>query len=165
MFDTRRWALVLTALLAHTMLFAQEPPPKPIAVFVEPGQGLIFGAIFLGPAGGTVTIYPDGTRTVMGTVVGANLGYPFSPAIFEVEANRGTLIHILRGPDAVLTGSNGGTMTMKIGDFSTADTFITTATPPTRNLVRVGGVLTVGSPPANPVGNYSGSFNLTFIQE
>ncbi len=56
-------------------------------------------------------------------------------------------------------------MTMKIGDFSTTETFVTTATPPTRNLVRVGGILTVGSPPSNPVGAYSGTFNLTFIQE
>lgn len=163
-FGTYGWMLTL-AMLAHACVRGQEPPPKPIAVYVEPGQGLIFGAIFLGPSGGTVTIFADGTRTVMGTIIGANLGYPFSPAIFEVEANRGTLIHILRGPDAVLTGSNGGTMTMKIGEFSTTDTFITTATPPTRNLVRVGGILTVGSPPANPVGAYNGTFNLTFIQE
>lgn len=144
---------------------AQEPPPRPIAVHVDPGQGLIFGAFFLGPSGGTVTINPDGSRTVMGSIVGANLGYPFSPAIFEVEANQGTLIQVLRGPDAVLTGSNGGTLTMRIGELSTGDQFITTAQPPTRNLVRVGGVLTVGSPPANPVGAYSGTFLLTFIQE
>ncbi len=89
--------LITLAMLMQGIVRAQEPPPRPIAVFVEPGQGLIFGAVFQGPAGGTVTIYPDGTRTVMGTIVGANMGYPYSPAIFEVEANRGTVIHILRG--------------------------------------------------------------------
>jgi len=144
---------------------AQEPPPRPISVHVDPGQGLIFGAFFLGTSGGTVTINPDGSRVIMGSIVGANLGYPFSPAIFEVLANQGTLIQVMRGPDAILTGSNGGTMTMRIGTLSTGDQFITTAQPPTRNLVRVGGILTVGSPSANPVGAYSGTFQLTFIQE
>ena len=158
-------AIALVQLVVGLPASAQEPPPRPISVHVDPGQGLIFGAFFLGPSGGTVTINPDGSRTVMGSIVGANLGYPFSPAIFEVEANQGTLIQVMRGPDAVLTGSNGGTMTMRIGQLSTGDQFITTAQPPTRNLVRVGGVLTVGSPPSNPVGAYSGTFQLTFIQE
>ncbi|WP_109695768.1 DUF4402 domain-containing protein [Chitinophaga deserti] len=160
-----KWIAALALLSATTAVLGQEQPPRPIAVHVDPGQGLIFGAFFSGPSGGTVTIFPDGTRTVMGTVVGANMGYPFAPAIFEVEANPGTIIHIIRGPAVVLNGSNGGSMTMTIGQFSTSDTFVTTATPPTRNLVRVGGILTVGSPPSNPVGAYNGTFSLTFIQE
>ncbi|WP_165806675.1 DUF4402 domain-containing protein [Chitinophaga parva] len=144
---------------------AQEPPPQPIAVYVNPAQGLIFGAFFQGSSGGTVIIYPDGSRSVTGSVVQANLGYPFSPAIFEIEANRGTLISILNGPDVTLTGSNGGSISLHVGAASTGSSFITTATPPARNLVRIGGTLTVGSPPANPSGAYSGVFTVTFIQE
>ena len=93
--------LLCACLPAH----AQEPPPRPITVYVNPAQGLIFGAFFQGPSGGTVIIYPDGSRAVTGSIVQANLGFPFSPAIFEVDANRGTLISILNGPDATLTGS------------------------------------------------------------
>ncbi|WP_409994888.1 DUF4402 domain-containing protein [Chitinophaga pinensis] len=40
-----------------------------------------------------------------------------------------------------------------------------TATSPARTIVRIGGTLTVGPPPANPAGNYSGVFQVTFIQE
>jgi hypothetical protein len=158
---------LLAVILLLTMQYAhgQEPPPRPISVYVNPAQGLIFGAFFQGVTGGTVTIYPDGSRSVGGSIVQANLGIPFSPAIFEVVANPGTLISIMNGPDVTLTGSNGGTLSLRIGTASTGTPFVTTATPPARTLVRIGGTLTVGPPPANPAGNYSGIFSVTFIQE
>ncbi len=157
----------LLALLLHVTqsVKAQEPPPRPISVYVNPAQGLIFGAFFQGPTGGTVIIFPDGSRSVTGSIVQANLGFPFSPAIFEVDANPGTLIQILNGPDVVLTGSNGGTLSLHIGPSNTGSPFIATATSPAKTLVRIGGTLTVGTPPANPAGNYSGLFSVTFIQE
>src|SRR5882757_9449590 len=86
---------------------AQPPPPRPINVFVNPAQGLIFGAFFQGVTGGTVILFPDGSRSATGDLVLANLGVPFSPAIYEIDANAGTLISILNGPDVMLTGSNG----------------------------------------------------------
>lgn len=144
---------------------AQPPPPRPIAVYVSPAQGLIFGAFFQGIAGGTVIIYPDGSRAATGDIVQANLGQPYSPAIFEIEAQPGTLISILNGPDVPLNGSNGGTIVLHVGTASTGTPFITTVAPPGRTQVRVGGTLTIGSPLANPPGAYSGSFAITFIQE
>lgn len=144
---------------------AQPPPPRPLAIYVNPAQGLIFGAFFYGITGGSVIIYPDGSRSVTGDIVQANLGIPFSPAIYEVDANPGTTISILNGPDAVLTGSNGGSMTLHIGSASTGSLFITHAIPPDRTQVRIGGTLTVGNALANPPGVYSGSFLVTFIQE
>lgn len=144
---------------------AQPPPPRPIAVYVNPAQGLIFGAFFQGIAGGTVIIYPDGSRAATGDIVQANLGQPYSPAIFEIEAQPGTLISILNGPDVPLNGSNGGTIVLHVGTASTGTPFITTVAPPGRTQVRVGGTLTIGSPLANPPGAYSGSFAITFIQE
>jgi len=157
----------LLVLLLHitTAVKAQEPPPRPISVYVNPAQGLIFGAFFQGATGGTVTVFPDGSRSVTGSIVQANLGFPFSPAIFEVDANPGTLIQILNGPDATLTGSNGGTLSLHIGSSSTGSPFVATATSPARTLVRIGGTLTVGTPLANPPGSYSGLFSVTFIQE
>jgi hypothetical protein len=144
---------------------AQEPPPRPVAVYVDPSQGLIFGAFFQGVSGGTVIIYPDGSRSVTGSIVQANLGFLFSPAIFEIDANRGTLISIVNGPDVTLTGSNGGSIQLHVGASSLGAQFITTATPPARTQLRVGGILTIGSPLANPAGSYSGMFSVTFIQE
>ncbi|WP_083722860.1 DUF4402 domain-containing protein [[Flexibacter] sp. ATCC 35208] len=157
---------VLTCLFfAQLSVHAQEAPPRPISIYVNPAQGLIFGAFFQGPTGGTVTIYPDGSRVVTGSIIQANLGFPFSPAIFEVDANPGTLITIMNGSDATLTGSNGGTLSMHIGTSSTGSPFVATATSPARTQVRIGGTLIVGVPLANPTGSYSGTFSVTFIQQ
>ena len=164
-----KWCRLFCALLLAPILYlnaaAQEHPPRPISIYVNPAQGLIFGAFFQGVSGGTVIIYPDGSRSVTGDLIQANLGVPFSPAIFEVDANPGTLVSILNGPDVTLTGSNGGSLRLHIGSASTGATFITTAIPPSRTEVRIGGTLTAGSSLANPAGIYSGSFSITFIQE
>ena len=144
---------------------AQPPPPRPITIYANPAQGMIFGAFFQGASGGTVILYPDGSRAATGSLILANLGYPYSPAIFEVDANPGTVVSILNGPDITLTGSNGGSIGMHLGSASTGSLFTTTAVPPGRTQVRIGATLTVGSPLANPSGSYSGSFYVTFIQE
>ena len=144
---------------------AQPPPPRPISIFVNPAQGLIFGAFFQGASGGTIIVFPDGSRTATGSLVLASLGFPFSPAIFEVDANAGTAVSIMNGPDVTLTGSNGGTISLHIGAASTGASFVTSVTPPSRTQVRIGGTLTVGTPLANPSGNYSGTFSVTFIQQ
>ena len=144
---------------------AQEPPPRPITVYINPAQGLIFGAFYQGATGGTIIINPDGSRSVTGDLIQANLGIPFSPAIFEIDANPGTLIQILNGPDVTLTGNNGGSIRLHIGNADTGSPFITTVSPPARTQVRIGGTLTVGNALANPSGAYSGSFSVTFIHE
>jgi len=144
---------------------AQPPPPRPISIYVNPAQGLIFGAFFQGVSGGTVIVYPDGSRAVTGSLVQAGLGYPYSPAIFEVDANVGTAVSIMNGPDVTLTGSNGGSIGLHIGTASTGASFITSVASPSRTQVRIGGTLTVGNPLANPSGNYSGVFSVTFIQQ
>src|SRR6266487_2537833 len=77
---------------------SQELPPRPISIYVNPAQGLVFGAFFQGVSGGALTIYPDGSRSVTGDIIEATLGIPFSPAIFEVDANPGTVVSILNGP-------------------------------------------------------------------
>jgi len=144
---------------------AQELPPKPISIYANPAQGLIFGAFFQGPTGGSVIIYPDGSRSVTGSIIAANLGFSFSPAIFEVTANPGTLISILNGPDVMLNGSHGGSILLHIGSSSGGSPFIATATSPATTQVRIGGTLNMGSSLANPSGDYSGFFSITFIQE
>ena len=155
----------LFLLLYGLTVQAQPPPPRPINVFINPAQGLVFGAFFQGVTGGTVILFPDGSRSATGDLVLANLGVPFSPAIYEIDANAGTLISILNGPDVMLTGSNGGSIRLHIGNSSPASPFITTAIPPGRTQVRIGGTLIVGSPLANPSGSYNGTYSVTFIQQ
>lgn len=125
----------------------------------------MFGAFFQGVAGGTVIIFPDGSRSVTGDLVQASMGFPFSPAIFEITANAGTVISILNGPDITLNGTNGGSVRLHLGTSGTGNPFTTTVAYPGQTEVRIGGTLTVGSPLANPSGSYSGTFSVTFIQQ
>ncbi len=146
-------------------IMAQEPPPRPITVTVT-AQSLSFGAFTLGGVGGTITVDPDGSRSSSGDVIPlAIAGYSFSAALYEIDANPGTLINIMNGPDVILTGIPGGTMTLTIGSCSPASPFVTTAIPPATTSLYVGGTLTVGNTISNPPGSYSGSFNITFVQE
>ena len=156
---------ILLVLCGSKAATGQVHPPQPISVFVNPAQGMNFGAFFQGITGGTVILYPNGSRSVTGDIIQAGLGFSFSPAIFEIEALPGTIIHVLNGPDIQLTGTNGGSLTLHLGTSDPSTPFITTAIPPSRTLVRIGGTLTVSSPIANPSGSYSGMFQVTFIQE
>lgn len=156
----------ITLLLIGLFVSAQVPenPPRPAVIYVNPAQGLNFGAFYQGGSGGTVIVYPNGSRSTTGSVIQTSQGVSFSPAIFEVDAEPGTLITILNGPDVTLTGSNGGTITLSIGNADPPSPFIATATSPSRTLIRIGGTLTIGNSLANPPGNYNGTFSVTFIQ-
>jgi len=150
---------------------AQENPPIPFQIVVNTARNLNFGAFTVGTGPGSVTINSDGSRTNTGDTYLLNMGSTPSRAIFDVIANPGTLIQIQLQSLNNLTGSNGGEITLKIDSYSTiydyniGQTFITTANPPFATTVYVGGTLTLGSLSANPPGQYTGSFTLTFIQE
>jgi hypothetical protein len=141
---------------------AQEPPPRPIIINVT-AQQLTFGAFTHGASGGTVTVEPTGSRTSTGDVILLGLGYPFYPTLYEVIANPGTVISILNGPDAILTGSNGGSITLTIGNSDPPSPFVTTT--PNPNLLYIGGTITVGNSAANPPGIYSGTYDITLVRE
>lgn len=155
---------VIMLMLLSQKMMAQEPPPRPITVTVT-GQSLSFGAFTQGTIGGTVTVSSGGLRSSTGDVILLNLGYSFSSALYEVVANPGTVVSLLNGPDVTLPGSNGGSLTLHIGNSDPVSPFVTNAVPPAATLLNVGGSLTVSNPAANPPGNYSGTFNITFIQE
>jgi hypothetical protein len=140
-------------------------PGDPARISVYTIQNLRFGAFTQGAIGGTVELSPAGIRNVTGDVIQLNMGIPFSEAIFEVEGIVGTAISIVNGPNATLTGSNGGTMSMTIGSSLPASPFMIAVQPPGRTEIRVGGTLTVGSPVSNPPGTYTGTLYITFIQE
>ena len=158
-------SIVVLILSCNLRLGAQELPPRPITVTVNMSQNLAFGAFYHFNTGGTVTINSDGSRSSTGDVVLLNLGFSYSTGLYDLVGNPGTLVSILKGPDAVLPGSNGGSMTLKIGDTDPVSPFIITIMPPAVTQLRIGGTLIVGSPLSNPPGNYSGTFDITFVQE
>ena len=154
----------LLMIATSVKVYGQEHPPRPITVTVSLVQNLSFGAFYhIGT--GSVIIYPDGSRSSTGGVVLLSMTYSFNSGLYDVVANSGTLITILNGPDVPLTGSNGGFLTLHIGVSDPVSPFIITTTPPAATQVRIGGTLTVGNAGANPPGNYSGTFNVTFVQE
>ena len=144
---------------------AQEMPPKPISVFVDPEQEMSFGAFYPLNAGGTITISSSGSRSTTGDVVLINQQFTYTPASFQIEALPGTLINIQNGPDVILYGSNGGTMTLHLEDSDPPSPFITSVAPPDRTEVKIGGTLIVGNISTNGAGNYNGTFTIIFNQE
>jgi hypothetical protein len=158
------WVLnCFVMLFIHVDLNGQEMPPRPVSVYLE--QNLRFGALSVGISGGTVTVTHYGTRSATGDIVLVNFGFSCTQAIFEIEGERGAIIHILPVSDALLIGNNGGTMTAQINDFQPGDPVILTEQFPGRTQVNLGGVLIVGNLLANPLGDYTGTFQVTFAQE
>jgi hypothetical protein len=140
-------------------------PPDPGAIIVYNVQNLNFGAFTIGSTGGTVIIATNGTRSVTGDVIALNLGTLYFQAIFDIDGPQGSIVSILNGSDATLTGSNGGSIYLQIGNSDPPSPFIITVMQPARTTVNIGGTLTVGSPAANPPGTYTGTFYITFNQE
>ncbi len=155
----------LVFLLSAAIVHGQEKPPRPLSVTVNLSQNLNFGAFYHGNIGGSVIIYSDGSRSSTGDVVLLTMGFSFSTGLYDVVANPGTLISILNGPDAILTGSNGGFMVLHLGDTDPSSPFIITTQPPTSTQLSIGGILTVGNSLMNPPGNYGGTFDITLVQE
>jgi hypothetical protein len=163
----RKWKMLLSMMilliLCPLSAGAQEMPPRPVAVYLD--QNLSFGAFSTGVSGGTVIMYTDGTRTATGSVMLVNMGFLYYPAIFSVETNPGNIVSILYGGDVILTGNNGGSMTVQLRDPEPPSPFVTTAIPPSRTLIYIGATLVVGNPLANPPGSYNGTFSIFFNQE
>ena len=153
--------LIIISTILSLPVYAQEKPPKPIAVRVSTVQHLSFGTFIQAGVAGTVTVDDTGFRTATGDIILPNMSSIVTPALFEVTALPGTLITILNGPDAPLSGSHSGTIMLKIGNSSTGTPFVTMGT---ITNVFIGGMLTVGPLSANPAGAYNGIFTVTFIQ-
>ena len=165
-------AVRLLTLLATALLLciavpvqAQEPPPRPVILTANPSQPLAFGAFTPGASGGTVTISPNGTRSAGGSVVLLSLGYVYTPAMFYVRANMGTVLSVLVTPPAILTGSGGGTLTLQVAGSLPASPFVTTLPWPQYTTLLLGGTLTIGNIASNPPGTYTGTYSVTLIRE
>jgi hypothetical protein len=164
-------SLLIVLLSGISMLsFAQTDPTDslpddPGAMSVTTVQNMKFGAFFQGAGGGTISISPSGSRSTTGSVTPINGGVTYYQASYEIEAPAGTIISIVNGSNATLTGSNGGSMTLQLDASTPVSPFTTVVQPPLKTTVNLGGTLTVGSPAASPPGSYSGTFYVTFNQE
>lgn len=158
--------ILILVLMAASLLkeaAAQEQPPRPMQVSTF--QNMSFGAFINGNSGGTVIITPDGARSSTGDIYLVNMGLPYYPAIFEIEALPGNIIHVLLPSYATLTGPGGKITQLEINSSLPVSPFINTINPPYKTQVRIGGTLTIGNPLSNPSGDYYGTFSVTFMQE
>jgi len=155
--------LFICILVIYSSGYAQENPPRPIQVKVNTLQHLSFGTFIQGGNYGTVTVDYTGTRTASGSIILPGMYSLVTPALFEITAIPGTLITISNGPTATLTSSSSGTLSLTIGASSKGSPFITTGV---TTLVYIGGTLVVKDLiSSNPAGLYSGTFDVTFIQQ
>ncbi len=133
-------------------------------ITIYPVQNFNFGTFYQGYSGGTVNISATGERSATGDIILMNTSASDSQAIFDIQAPAGSIIS-LSTPDATLTGSNGGTMTLHISHTDPASPFNTNAVPPNLTRIQVAGALTVGNRTSSPPGIYQGSFSVTFNQQ
>ena len=124
-------------------------------------QNLAFGTFCPSSvSGGTVTIDYSGNRTSSGNVILFNS--TFSEAIFTFHSgtrNRTVYSITTNSPRTLTRVGGGGTMKLTLGTPNPTYFYVR------KNQVKsfsIGGTLTVGSITANPGGNYSGTFALTF---
>ena len=128
-------------------------------------QDFNFGTFYQGATGGTVEISATGARTATGSVVLMNTGAAPAQAIFDIEAPANSVIATLTGPDTQLTGSNGGTVTLKLGATDPVLPINTVAVPPDKTRISLAASLVIGDRVASPAGLYQGTFTITVTQE
>ncbi|MHB0969425.1 MAG: DUF4402 domain-containing protein [Thermoanaerobaculia bacterium] len=148
------FGLITTGTAAANQVTATANPSATITITTD--QGLGFGSIMAAPAGGTVTVAPDGTRTLSGLF---GLSGGISAASFTVEVS-GDNPHyqITLPPSTVLVGSGGAQMI--VDTFQSLPAGTGNAKPPGRQeTMTVGAMLHVGA--AQPVGTYNGVFHVT----
>lgn len=161
---TRHIRLMVLLCFSLPSLCSEAQPtddnPGDPAFRISVSQHLNFGAFTVGASGGSVIMSNTGTRSATGSVILLTGGATYLQAIFELEVPTGTIVTVVNGPDATLTGSNGGSMSLQLGNASPASPFSTTAVPPARTQVKVGGSLAVSN--TTIPGTYSGQFVVSF---
>jgi hypothetical protein len=162
--------LICLLLLLNFNLVAQTVPGLPRrTATVSATQAFNFGDITIisGSSGGTVTVDYSGTRTATGSVVLLNSGAAHQ-AIFEYKLCPGRSVTITYSPTVTLNGSLGGSLLLHVGPTNlgiSGTSFISNKGCDENHLISVGGTIDVGSISSNPPGLYTGTFDLTFIQQ
>lgn len=168
MFSTKIYMLCILAVAAvlqaksqvRTEIINQQSPVK-----VTVKQDIGFGAFTIGASGGSITLTPQGTRLASGAIVLLNFGGTYTPLLLEIEGPKGSIVSIVADDKTILTGSNGGTMKLKIGNSIPSMPFIISEDAPAKSIVKIGAELIAGNLTESPPGNYSGSLNISFMVE
>lgn len=159
-----RKILFLIIVFSYNFAFAQPVLPQR-SITLNPTQPLSFGSFCDSGNGGTISVDWQGIRTTTGDII----ALPSSegmPAIFDIKLCQGRNIIITYPVTSTLINSTGNALTLDIGPtekgvsgavFSTEENcnFIT--------ILRVGATLHI--PPNTILGDYTGSFTVSFDQQ
>ncbi len=160
--------IAIQLLLLQKVFSQPNLPARSVTVIAT--QALHFGAFCLtntGSSGGTVTVDWQGVRSSTGDIILLSTE-TYQPAIFEIQLCQGRNVTITYSPFIILTGSNGGSLTLLIGPTEKGVSGSSFAVSDDCNFItplRVGGTLSVLSNLANPGGTYTGNFSITFNQQ
>lgn len=166
------FTLIILGLLHTEAIIAQTVPDFPQrSATVQATQSLNFGDFTLtsaGSSGGTVIVDHQGQRSGTGDIVLLNISSSAHAAIFEYKLCPGRRVTISYPASINLTGDNGGTMKLNLGETSkgaNGTSFSSNSGCDDIHQISIGGTLEVSNLSTNPEGLYSGSFGITFIQE
>jgi len=145
---------------------AQEKPPRPITITVSTVQHLNFGTIIpTSNAGGSVIVDYSNTATATGDILLLH-SFDCKSALFTVDAEPGVLITISYPNTNPKLTKSGFYLQMHLGTPHVYSEFgFQYITKTQFTDVYIGGTLDVGSLTANPSGDYSGTFDVTFNQQ
>ncbi len=156
-----------TVLYFYANISYSQPKLPPRTMTVTAAQAIHFGTLCLtGGSGGTVKVGFDGSRNSTGGIALLSMPPTAQPAIFDIKLCSGRISNITYSATTVLTGNNGGTLTLDIGPTEkgiSGSSFITNNDCNFITQLRVCGTLHI---PDNAIpGTYSGNFDITFNQE
>ena len=158
MYFLKWWFLTAIFFLCVHFSFAQ--------VSITNTQTLHFGTICLTGTAGTVTVGSDGIRTSTGNLILLSLSPVAQPAIFEIMNCPGGNVILTFNATTILTGSNGGELTLDLGPTEkgiSGSVFTTISDCNFITPVNMGGTLHI--PDAAIAGTYTGSFDVTINME
>jgi len=158
MYFLKWWFLTAIFFLCVHFSFAQ--------VSITNTQTLHFGTICLTGTAGTVTVGSDGIRTSTGNLILLSLSPVAQPAIFEIMNCPGGSVSLTFNATTILTGSNGGELTLDLGPTEkgiSGSVFTTISDCNFITPVNMGGTLHI--PDAAIAGTYTGSFDVTINME
>ena len=139
-------------------------PQRSITIYAS--QGIDFGLFYdQDGSGGSISLDWQGNRTVSGSIHTLP-SFPGRPALFEIKLCQGRAITISYSPEAILTGTNGDEIIMKIGPTQKGSNGAVFATENNCNFItilRVGGTLII--PPNTEPDIFSGEFEISFDQQ
>lgn len=124
---------------------------------------LNFGRFSPETAGGEVIISPDGSRSAQGTVILAS--GPHTPGRFAVTGHpeASFIIQLPETPSVLVHQETNKTMIVENWETDPPAGTETQILPDGSQFISVGAILVVGNIEDNPVGMYSGTFQLTFV--